>query len=494
MMTLRILIAILLLASTAWAHTPIGMQKWQIDDTTFTMQFGGAPQNYPSVSAWNPIENDFHVNGGGIFESSNRLLKTFVDSLGDVVVTYTRNETDYTVVQQPHSLKFFRKTDSAWINIDNTPNFNNISFDGNTIRWGNMYPGVNYKVILSNGKVENRYEFKSVFLDSAVVLLDQRPDSADIYLANVMTFTLSASIDGHDIPLGTIPKRVLKRFGGIVFQIGKTTLQGFPGADTLNVPVWQRYIFIGDQLYVLEFVKMSHIKRIHEAYPTATLWHNTDFTIANDTDTEDTNLRENVPNGNYGSLFPLIVQAVTDEAYKIIQRYLNVRDSIGEGATISFAACSLYCSTANGDTGDVYIYPMWKVNWPEDEATWNRWNDDLAYEWGTEGALCDKDAGVFNDYDDGACNNAHADKKETAEDSVIDVTVGWHGWEVTGSAQDFYDADLPWSYIYEQGATAGDDKFSPKEGGFQPKLVITYTTDGAAAPSPRRRKILLGGK
>lgn len=498
----KIIILILAVCSVATAQTPTGMMRWQIDDTTHTFRVGGAYQNYPDTAKWRAIENDFHINGDGIMVSWNRLLKTSVDSLGDVIVSFTYNETDYTVIQQPHSLKFFRLSDSAWINIDNSPNFNNLSLDSNIISWGNMYPGVNYKVVLSNGRVENRYEFKPVFLDSMVVLYNQRSDSADIYLANVMKFTLSTGIDDDTVSLGNVHKRVLKRWGGMVFQIGKTRLRGFPGADTLEIPVWQRYKFVGEQLYVLEFVKASDLKRIHELYPTTTLWHNTDFTLDNSTDIEDAYLagggNSDNNNGTNGSI------RLADGLWTFVIRAMNVNDSIGAGATFSYVACSLYQYDPEPiRIVDASYYLMWNPEgWVEVDTgsseggvTYNDW-ESPDFEWITPVVDCANDVGHFNTTDDGACNpGSGRDRKATAAGTVtLPNSVGWVGFPFTSDAQIFYDSTKFMSLFFTSEGEGFDDGswFRSREAiSFKGFFVFTYTTAGDGNDDMSRRSIVI---
>ncbi len=479
------LILLLAACSVVTAQTPTGMMRWQIDDTTHTFRVGGAYQNYEDSTGWHAIENDFHVNGDRIMVSWNRLLKTSVDSLGDVIVTFTYNETDYTVIQQPHSLKWFRKSDSVWINIDNSPNFNNLSLDSNIISWRNMYPGVDYSVVLNKSRVENRYEFKPVFLDSMVILLDQRSDSADIYLANVMKFTLTTTIDDDTVSLGAVRKRVLKRFGGMVFQVGKTRLQGFPGADTLEIPVWQRYKFVGSQLYVLEFIKASDLKRIHELYPTATLWHNTDFTLDNSDDIDDAYIAPGGANDNFGTAANL---RLADGVWDFVIRASNVNDSIGPGATISAAICSLYLYTVEPIARTISHYGMFKVNWVEVDTgsseggvTYNDFESpDL--EWATEGVLCDNDLGSFNDEDNDACTAARADRRATAEGSQESVTdPGWMGFDFTSWAKTAYDADKAMSLFLTtigEGFSDGLWFRSRESLPDRPFFTFVYTTAG----------------
>ena len=481
---------VFILAMGVSAQTPIGLQKWQIDDTTFTMRFGGAPQNYPDTAGvFHEIENDFDVN----MESLNRLLQTSVDSVGNVSVSYK----NHTVTQEPNRLIYYKRSTTEWFNIDNSPNYNNISMDSNIVSWGNMYPGVDYSVILSNGRVENRYEFKPNFLDSMVTLYNQRADSLDIYLANVMKFTLTSGIDDDTISLGNVRRRVLKRFGGLVFQVGKTRLRGFPGADTLEVPVWQRYIFVGSQLYVLEFVKASDLKWIHELYPTATLWHNLDFTLDNDTDIEDARLTGNNTNANEGSNMALVTYQASSFNWPFLVKALNVNDSIGAGATFSYVAESLYCYSHTSNA-PIEAYGMWNPSWVENDTgsseggvTYNDWSspDD---EWITEGVLCANDDGSFNTTDDGACNlGSGRDRMATLADNPTVTGVGWYGFVITSWGQTAYDAEVPISVRHQKEGANDATSFRSRESGVgnKPFYVFTYTVAGAPAVNYKRRRI-----
>lgn len=294
---LRILIAILLLSPVAFGQwdqltrwTPTGHNTWHNTDIPVLQKFttDPVPRNYQDSTGWHEIETDFHENGEGFYVSWNSLLKTTINpNGGEVLVTMTWDGVDYTVVQQLHSLKFFRKSDSAWIDIDDSPDWSNVSFDSNIVTWTGIFPGVDYRVQKDTARVNTGIFFKPGFLDSSVILYNQRSDSADIYLASVTAYTLSANIDDHDSSLGNVMQRKLKQLGSHVFQLGRQRLR-FPGYLTVaEVPVWQRHKIVGNTLYVLEFVKMSAIKLIHATLPTATIWHNAALEAVQPTEGED---------------------------------------------------------------------------------------------------------------------------------------------------------------------------------------------------------------
>jgi len=481
-MLIRIIL-ILLLAVSVSARTPIGLQKWQLPDTTiedevhqqYTMYWGGSPHNYPDTAGvFHEIESNFDIDDDGLIFSRNRLLKTSVDSLGGVEVTYNHKGTDYTLSGVPDRLIFYNRVTTDWFNIDTSPNFNNVNFDSNVVNFPGIYPGMKREVILSRGRVEDRWSFTPPLLDSMVILLNQRSDSADAYLATVMRYTLTSGIDDDTVSLGNVRRRVLKRWGGLVFQIGKTRLQGFPGADTIEVPVWQRYKFVGNQLYVLESVKGSDMKRIHELYPTATLWHNTDFKLDNDDDIEDAYTAS--ANTNTGSETILSLHVTR----RILMKFLNVRDSIGEGATISYAADTIFCNSFGGEE-TVSTHGVFKVNWVEDDTgatseggmTHNDWlsND---FEWATSGCENGDDGGSFNDLD-----GSGADRKSTAESTtLVDTDDTWYGFVFTDWAQTCYDADTIWSVRHSHpGGSLNNFRSRENAGGTpnNPFLVVTFT-------------------
>ena len=294
---LRLFIAISLLASPAFGQwdqltrwTPTGHNTWRNTDIPVLQKFvtDPIPRNYQDSTGWHEIENDFHENGEGFYVSWNSLLKTTVNpSGGEVLVTMTWDGVECTVVQQLHSLKFFRRSDSTWFNIDDTPDWGNVSFDSSIVTWTGVFDGVDYRVQKDTARVNTAISFSAAFLDSAVTLYNQRVDSLDIYLASVTAYTLSENIIHHDSSLGNIRERKLKQLGGHVFQVGRQRLR-FPGyLSVAEVPVWQRHKIVGGTLYVLEFVKMSAIKLIHATLPTATIWHNSALEAVQPTVSED---------------------------------------------------------------------------------------------------------------------------------------------------------------------------------------------------------------
>jgi hypothetical protein len=390
------------------------------------------------------------------------------------------------------------KTDTwNWINVASTPNWGMPTVNNDVISWTNVFPGVNYKVQKRKGRVDHGIFFKPAFLDSAVVLYDQREDSLDIALANVMEYTLSANIDSADIGIGNVNKRVLKRIGKHVFGMARSRLH-FPGSDTLQLNlVNHRWIKQGGKIYCIEHIKMRVVKMIHEVYPTATIWHNASpHTIDGTTNVEDARFRTGNQEYNFGGDDKIYVDGIADEVSAI--RCKNVASELGANATIT--ECKLYCYCHGGAgfpvVGAFRIFKPWNEGAlngtdPADAATgegvvtWMDWSNDDE-EWTTEGCACAYDDGVDNTYDNGPCDQAaRADRKATAEDTHATSTTSWSDWTISNAlAQGWYAETINEEGVllkYVSGSTSVVGFRSTEYASEQPYWVFTYTTNGAPA-------------
>lgn len=481
-------ILLLLLPINGLTKQPIGFKKWQHDDTTFSKQIGGAVRNYQTPEkTWAIIENGFEIEGDSVVYVDKAVLRTRVNKNGVSKVMLTWGDTVYTVTQKMLGIGWIKIStrQNQW--IDSTMNWSNFFVDSNIAKWTGISPGVDFRVRKNNGTVEHGIFFKPAFLDSAVVLYNQRSDSLDIALANVMVYTLSSNIDNADSAMGDLPWRRLKDFGYYSFNLADQSLR-FPGwEDSPKIPVRQYWERRGTKIICVEYVMMSKVKQVHEAYPSATIWHNDTKTIEGTTNVEDTIISNNFKDNNYGGRTTLN----TGENVHILIRVQNVASEIGGGATVTAAVCSLKAYSVI-NTIDVSAYSIFKpwVEGDEDgvddndgDVTWNDWASD-ADEWTTEGCLCADDDGVDNSYDDGVCNQAvRRDRKATAEDTetVQAFQNVWYAWNTTGAlAAAWYGGTKN-----EEGMilvfTAGASDFRSTEyGSDQPFWVFTYTSGAVA--------------
>lgn len=279
MRLISLILILSLLFIPAISQTPTGYQKWSLGDNLHRMQFGGTIVNYQTGESWSAIDNTLMFDGDSVVFCNTAALKTRINKQGLSTVTLSHDGIDYAVTQQLLGVGWINTSTHGSLWIDSTMTWGMPSVGNNTIGWLGVSPGIDYLITKQNGQVQHRITFGPNFLDSAVVLYNQRPDSLDIALANVMVYTISSTCDDYDVDLGDIPKRALKRIGALAYQISGQRVS-FPGSDTL-APVlvrqyWERR---GSKIICLEYVKMRAIKRIHEAYPDSKISHNATFDI-----------------------------------------------------------------------------------------------------------------------------------------------------------------------------------------------------------------------
>ncbi len=476
-------------ASADWKA--VDFQKWQDtdDSTTFQVRIGDPISNYPTDTAWAEIENDWVVIGDTM-TARHAYMKTDVLPNGVSQISIEHNDTTYTITQKPVRLVWLKTDTWNWIDVADTPSWGTPSVNGDVISWNNVFPGVNYKIRKRNARVDHGIFFKPAFLDSAIILYDQRADSLDIALANVMEYTLSANIDSADIGIGNINKRILKRIGKHVFGFARARLH-FPGSDTLQLRlVHHRWIKRSGKIYCIEYIKMRVVKMIHETYPTATIWHNASpTTISGTTNVEDAAMRTSASaDKNYGGADPLYLYIGT---YNFAIRALNVASELDAAATITACDLHLYCTTNNidGNNSAYRIFKPWNEgtlegtdpsNAPTGEGviTWNDWSNDDE-EWTTAGCNSADDGGSDNSGD-----GTGADRKATAEDQVnVTTAATWYEWDIsTTLAQGWYDETINEEGVLLIPEGSAQNVFPTTEGASnQPYWVFTYTTNGAPA-------------
>jgi len=482
----------LCLTTVCLAQTPVDFQKWQLDDTTFQVRIGDPIQNYSTDTSWAEIENDF-VLIGDTMTARHAYMKTDVLPNGISRITIEHNDTTYTITQRPVKLIWLNTATWNWIDVEGAPSWSTPSVDSNIIKWTGVFPGVDYRIRKQKARVEHGIFFKPAFLDSAVILYNQRADSLDIALGNVMEYTLSANIDNADIGVGNVNKRILKRIGKHVFGLAASRLH-FPGSDTLQgMTVNHRWVKKNSKIYCIEYIKMRKIKIIHEAYPNATIWHNASpHTIDGTTNVEDTYIFQWYGNRNYGGSDWLRV----GDNQNLLVRVKNVASELGPDAMITSCICSLYAAyDFDAVTLRAFVgFKPWGEGSLDDTdppdapvgegvATWNDWSNDDE-EWATAGCNNGDDEGTDNSGD-----GTGADRKATEESSV--TTNGdngvWYGWIVSNViAQAWYEGTKNEEGIYLWEDTSYPDVAfrSTEYSSNQPFWVFTYTVGEPPALYP----------
>ena len=475
---------VLMLSVSAMAKQPIGFKHWQLEnDTAFAKQIGGAVRNYQKPDKdWDSIVNSFEIEGDSVVFVEKSVLRSRINKNGVSRVMLTWNDQEYTITQKLLGIGWIKIStrQSQW--IDSTMYWDNFSVDSNICKWTGISPAVDYRVRKSNGSVAHGIFYKPAFLDSAVTLYNQRPDSLDIALANVMVYTLSTNIDDADSAIGDVAWRRLKDFGGYSFNLGKQRLR-FLGSDTLpQIPVRQYWERRGTKVVCVEYVMMKRVKQVHEAYPSATIWHNDSKTIDGTTNVEDTYIFSGATGINYGAKITLTSTSTSS----MLVRVKNVDTELGVDATISACVCSLYCSNnvSDGTLSDYVVFKPWNEGTQDNQdctdpgCSYADWACD-DYEWTSNGCQCARDDGVDNSDDGGLCDQGvRADRKATAEDNESVTTVNtWYGWAVSSViAQGWYAGTKSEDGVLIKTAD-GANVFNSTEGASnQPFWVFTYTS------------------
>lgn len=484
-------------ANKTFAKTPIDYQKWQLDDTTYVKTIGGSVRNYQKPDeSWAEIDNDFEIEGDSVVYVDKAVLRPRVNRNGTSSVSLTWKGNEYTVTQKMLGIGWIKIStrQSQW--IDSTMDWGNFSVDSNIAVWRGISPGVDYRVRKQNGTVQHGIFYKPAFVDSAVKLYDQRPDSLDIALANVMVYTLSSNIDLADSAIGDVAKRRLKDFGYYSFNLRDQRLN-FPGSDTLpRIPVRQYWERRGDKIICIEYVMMRRIKQVHQAYPSATIWHNDSKTIDGTTNVEDTYMDAGgQANYNFGGSVFLYTDNGND--YRGLVRVKNVATELGGGATISDCVCSLYVEAGSGNSNAYSVFKPWNEGAldgsdpgdaaeGEGVATWNDWSND-GEEWTIGGCESADDGGSDNSGD-----GTGADRKATEESTVGVSGSTWGSWTISaGLAQAWYNGTKNEEGIFLRSANTVRYTSTESAETEKPFWVFTYSTGEVEAPSGRRRKIIL---
>lgn len=415
---------IVLFLGTAEARfKPSGFKEWRdsVDTKKVRVQFGGEIQNYKRYDgAWDSIQTNW--TGVGPWYDTLGLFKISINDTALSTVTIRHNDTTLTLTQQPIRLMWINTSTQNTVNLFTTRNYNNVSRDSNVLKWTNMWPGVDWAVQVNRSGVAHAVVYKKAFLDSAVILYNQRADSSSIALGNLIRYTASG-VDLADSAVGTVRMRRLKQIGGMAFDIDSQRVN-WNGGDTATTPppVYQKWVRIGGVLYCLEYVMMSDLKRLHVAMPNVALWHNTNVTIgAGTNDLAVTYLRRYDPTTQYGSMVTCYVGSedpdVLDEFFE--RRPLLYSDTLkGRIAGNTVDACSLLVKRSSS-SGTIKIYARGVKNvWSETQATWNQ--KVTGTNWGTAG--CD------NTSTDLYGTGAKYDSTTSAGDTI---TGSWYVYDYT---------------------------------------------------------------
>ena len=497
----------LLLSVSLSAQTPVDYSRWQINDSTFEVNIGGPVMNYHNGSAWVPILNEYTADGDSVLECKTSVLQSRVaKATGKSIVTFTHRGNVYNVSQRLYGIGWLKKSTGQHLWIDSTMDWSNVSNNETYVHWANVSPGVNFAVEKSRGSVKHGIIFKPAFLDSAVTLYNQRADSLDIYLANLMIYTLStgedeAQVDNKDSLFTNLSWRQFKAFGKRAFGI-KSQYVHVAGVELNSedqdgyIEVKQHWKLIGDKLFCVEYVSMHELKRLHELYPANNLWHNAEVSI--------TGSAMEVAGGR-GIIASFVGYGISTviEIWASSNRYALIRPTgiataVGGGADITGATFRFWVSADYASPQTAEMHRCTKP-WIEgvgtggvlgggDEGTnASNWDHNASFGWNNFGVQCANDDGTDNstDGDGTTCTSAsERDRHSTVVGSHITEGTGWMSSDIdVDLVQDWYDETIDENGFMMAGTGATDFDFHTNDGDSTPYLAIRYET---SASSPTR--------
>jgi len=306
-----------------------------------------------------------------------------------------------------------------------------------------------------------------------------------------MKYTLSKNIDGYNVPMGNVKKRVLKQLGDFLFSIDEQRVE-FNGIDTLNIPVWQRWEKISGKIYMGEFVKVSHLKLIHIDNPSTAIWHSASFTIDGASaivDAAPIYNRGGYEQRNYGTRPSLHVgndHRATNRDWHSLIWFNTLDDSMRAiGAVTSWDSAMIglivFSDGAGGASLSVTTHKLSTNLWEEGTSdntvgcgvTWDSANADA-------GGAC---GGTPTDWTDGGDYSATRETYGSHPDSIIlsDVQISVNDtiyFYISGSTISDTMGDnagiiiVPSSYITDDNTTIG---FDSDDGTEEPFMQVWYT-------------------
>jgi len=480
----KIFLAFLISAGVVYGQNPIGYNEWKIDETTTRVRFGGGIQNYPDTdSTFAKINNTYLVEGDSVLYNHTSVLKSRINKTNGVATVWLDYDgMTYEVEQKPVKLIWLNIQTKKWIDVVPSLSWGEPTVIDSSIRWD--FPGFDYSVIKDNGQIFHKINFKKAFLDSAVVLYNQRNDQNRIALAIVHRYSFTNIDDSTLLDINDVDNKKLKQFtDGNYFDFSKQWLQYDSCYENPDIPIRQRWTKVGDYLYMTEYVMMSHVKAVHEKYPLQDIWHyTTDNFGRGSNECESVYIAVSAPTTNNENASQN--QVYRAGTFTTPMRWGSALNTVIDGVTINSATVNMVVS---GSADDFEIYANVfhaDRDWIESEITPTVWK-------GTSNFSTLNGRHLTEDID-----SAGVDSFNTAGLGVGDPC----DWDVTATMQVWAD-DIslnqgwnffPWTGSYSTTRLHSDDATQSSN---RPYLEIDYTSGGGPTPIPNsRRKIMQTGE
>jgi len=468
------------------ADVPIGPNTF-IKDSGGKVAYLGETHNYRNTPfTYAPIENTFISDNDTAFYIDNSVLKTRVSDNGRVSVKVEVDGILYEVYQRPVKLVWLNTQTKNWVDVIPDLAWPTPVHNDNKITWN--FPGFDYSVLKTNGRMDYRINFRKAFLDSAVTLYNERVDSEYIALANVHAYSFVNLTDSQVVEISETRKKILVEGANKIFELSSTTLRNNVPLDTSSVEykIKQRWVIVNEKAYLVEYVMMSEVKVMHEKFPNADIWHNVSTVVLAATGRiEDADMQD-YPNRNSGSSTSLTLYDTGANQWRALMRLKDLHNSIGYSKNITSMGCSLYVWLDFSSDGEdtVFFYRCTKP-WVEGSGTkteadsnsitpdmWDKVINTDGLAWGNTRATL-RDNSATENSGDGTGYDATA----TAFDTIlIDGTDGyWIEIDIdTAIANDAYNTDGEFSFVIEKSTQEANEE-----------VIYFYSTEGSVATKPR---------
>ena len=392
---MRILL-LLLLAIGVQAQTPVDYNKWDNGNGQHSMRLGGAYSNYKDTDSTFAAINNTLITDGDSSYCNTSILKVRVKDNGQSTVRLTWGGGTYEVTQKPIKLVWLHSQTKNWVDVIPSLTWGTPTVEDNKKQWS--FPGFKYSVIKRNVGVAHEIRFMPAFLDSALVLYNQRADSQYIYLGNVIEYSFMNVDDTTLLDIAEVSSKKLKTFLRHTFSIGKQILQydGDVDTDREPIPIIQRWIKQGGKIYCIELVRMQKVKQLLEDEPTVTtIWHNAEVSLDITADIDMAYIYSYEPNNNWGNSYDAqLAMRYVGRMARVLIRFSALADSIDEYPGVVWDSGMITLDVRGSNTTYFGANDSLGVDWFRATTAWVEGTGDASDAGGvTWNSACDASGG-----------------------------------------------------------------------------------------------------
>jgi hypothetical protein len=283
---MRIVLAILLLASPVWAgFEPSGPYTYYNPETGQTRVATGGPlRNYFDGSIWRKINPDFQAIGGQLVADSG-YHKVITDPTENIIWL---DWNGHTLGIKAGNLYAYRKSTDTRTPIA-TPDFTYRSYDANIITITGIYPNVDLEIENRTGHLRHRFIFHQAARDDFETWWQNNGQHDDIYVVNAFRLYVGQlNCDWRD-QVGDFDLSVDRDITGLVELRYGDAAEFFLGDERVKLstgpvdhtPLYKRVMLIGGNPYLAEGFKWTTVR----VWNDGDIIHNATFGNQSETET-----------------------------------------------------------------------------------------------------------------------------------------------------------------------------------------------------------------